>query len=229
MAPDLEYFLAGQHSRTIGHAAAGQFLFCLPLALALTWVVTRIIAEPLARHLPEGGPFHLRDYALLARKRMDLPFWLRAAASGLLGSFSHIAWDGFTHRSGFAVRNLELLQGRLVLGDLGISTWKALQHGGTLLGGLFVLWLLHQVGERRLLRRWYGEPADPAKQESWFWPALACGAVLSGLLALLLPGIPQPLTSVYDWAEVAFKTVSFSFLCLCAACWAARLRKKPES
>src|SRR5688572_1173917 len=100
MAPDIEYFLRPDDARLVGHTLLGQFYFCLPLTLLLVWVVRSIVAEPLSRHLPDGGGFHLRDLAALARPLSPLD-WLKAALSALVGSFSHLFIDGFSHYNGW--------------------------------------------------------------------------------------------------------------------------------
>ncbi|HEU4753123.1 MAG TPA: DUF4184 family protein [Armatimonadota bacterium] len=224
MAPDLEYFLRGEHSRTVGHTLSGQVTFCLPVALALVWIILRVVAGPLGRHLPDLPPFHLRDYQVLARKRLDLRSWLTAALSALLGSLSHIGWDGFTHHGGWAVRHLPALQARFALGELRAPVWLLLQHAGTLFGGLFTLWLLSRIGRERLLLRWSGaqESSVQGPCTPRFWPGVGTGAAAAVAAALLLTaitqGLPSPWYQPLRWGPVAFKAVTFTFAALCIAC-----------
>jgi len=103
MAPDFEYFLRGDPTSTLSHTLLGQVVFCLPLSLALVLVVERLLAPTVPQHLPDLGVLHVRDYGALAHKRRGLGGWLVVATSALIGSFSHIAWDGFTHGHGWAV------------------------------------------------------------------------------------------------------------------------------
>src|SRR5438067_1960438 len=105
MAPDFEFALNGRTGWGLGHSLTGQFLFCLPVTLLLTWLVTRLVARPLALHLPEGGAFHLRDFHVLSETSRRPRYWLKVAPSALLGSFSHIGWDSFTHSAGWSAQH----------------------------------------------------------------------------------------------------------------------------
>src|SRR4051812_8093084 len=103
MAPDLHYFLFQTLDPRPSHSVIGQFYYCLPLTLAIILLLNRVVAAPLAAHLPDGGSFHLRDLRALAAP-MSMQEWLRAADSALLGSFSHIFLDAFTHKRGAGMR-----------------------------------------------------------------------------------------------------------------------------
>lgn len=94
VAPDLEY-LALQRPRTAGfaHSFAGQFLFCLPVTVAVVFYVGRArLGEALAPRL--GLP-------MIARAATDVAGsqgLVKVVLSALAGSFSHIALDELTHR-----------------------------------------------------------------------------------------------------------------------------------
>src|SRR6185369_10364428 len=106
MSPDFEFFLTGRTAWTIGHTLIGQFVFCLPLTLLMVWLVSRVMVRPLSRFLPDGGAFHLHDYRVLAQTTTQPGYWLKAIPSALLGSFSHVIWDSFTHSNGWSVQRL---------------------------------------------------------------------------------------------------------------------------
>jgi hypothetical protein len=145
MAPDFEYFLRGEAWSSVSHTLLGQFVFCLPLTLAGVWLVHRVIARPLGERLPGLGPLQLRGYGALSSMRLDAAFWARAALSGLVGSLSHIAWDGFTHGDGWAVLHLPALAGDVS----GVPVYKVLQHGSTLVGAAVSLVFLSLIGRSR--------------------------------------------------------------------------------
>src|SRR5205814_3698742 len=96
MAPDLHYVLFQTLDPTPSHSLPGQLYYCLPLTLALVFAINRT-APVIAAHLPDAGPLHLRDMRALGAP-MNVRAWLIAAASALIGSFSHIALDAFTHK-----------------------------------------------------------------------------------------------------------------------------------
>ncbi len=145
MAPDFEYFLRGEAWSSLGHTLAGQLVFCLPLTLACVWLVHHVIARPLAERLPDLGLLHLRDYAALETARLDASFWARAALSAVLGSLSHVAWDGFTHGDGWAVLRIPALAEDVG----GVPLYKLLQQGSTLVGTALTLGLLALIGRSR--------------------------------------------------------------------------------
>ena len=65
LAPDLGYFLIGVSVTRDWHRPHGVLLYCLPVAMVLWLLLTRVLAAPLARQLPGLGPFRLRDFAYL--------------------------------------------------------------------------------------------------------------------------------------------------------------------
>jgi hypothetical protein len=248
MAPDLEYFVRLRPHRAISHTLAGQIVFCLPVTLALLWLVVGVIARPLALHLPDCGGFHLRDYRVVARKRFTASFWLIAALSALVGSFSHIAWDSLTHEHGWGVRHLPALRTEVPLLHHRVPLHRLLQHGSTVGGAVITLGLLHAIGRRRLVLQWAGCPSEtvepsptPASRRS-LWLAVAIGPFVGaaagltraldlsgGLAAVQVPhnGAEPALLAVL--ASVFFGAVTFTFLGICVGCLAANRRMKaPE-
>jgi len=231
MAPDLEYFVRGEHSRTFGHTMVGQFTFCLPLTLLLVWLITRVVAQPLALHMPDGGPFHLRDYRLLATGAWSPAAWLRAGLSALIGSFSHLLWDSFTHRSGWMAQRLPPLQGVLFhLGDTPVEAFRLLQHSSSILGGAVTLALLYRIGKRRLLFHWRREeprscssPAT-AKSSQVLWTCVSLGALVGLAAGVALHDPTRSWTDLEALGAVAFKAVTITFLGLCAGCALASRR-----
>ena len=147
MAPDVEYFLRGYPTSTIGHSWPGQLIFCLPVTLALYWVVTRVIAEPAAAHAPEGGDLHLPDYALIRQQPVSARHWLIVAVSGLLGSASHVLLDRFSDR-----------WGDMPYSALAASrTWIAVNVMLWIALAAITLLLMRYIGRHGLLRRWVAE------------------------------------------------------------------------
>ncbi len=179
MAPDFEYFLRGDSYGTVGHTLLGQLTFCLPLTIFAVFVV-RSLALTVGRELPDLGAFHLRDVAFLRSAPIRIVPLLLGA---ILGSLSHVAWDGFTHADGWAVERLPAL---------GWPVYKVLQHGSTLVGATITLVLLRAIGKRRLLVKWAGldpEALPVLPGPSWMRRAILGCSVLVGALAGALTGV----------------------------------------
>lgn len=170
MAPDFEYFVHLRTHRTIGHTVPGLFLQCLPAALVVLAAWHLVVKRPLAALLPP------RLAPLAAHAGEPFPFWPAPrlaciCVSVLLGSLTHLAWDSFTHSSGFVVRHVELLD--VYLGR-GAHVYDVLQY----LSGVAGMSLLVHWGRRQLPardRRAVGQPLAPPAVR---WAAFAViGAV----------------------------------------------------
>jgi uncharacterized protein DUF4184 len=152
MAPDVEYFVRGYPTSTIGHTWVGQLTFCLPVTMALFWVVTRLIAEPAAANAPEGGDLHLPDYALIRQQPVTARHWMIVAVSALVGSASHVlldripdGWGGMPYHALAASR-----------------AWVAVNVGLWILLAAITLIVMRHIGRHGLLWRWAAERSGDA-------------------------------------------------------------------
>ncbi|QSB14949.1 DUF4184 family protein [Natronosporangium hydrolyticum] len=174
-APDMYYALNGYVVVPPTHNLPGLFWFALPVTLLATFLIRRS-APTIAVHLPaRPGWLALRDYGVLGQVRHR---WYVTVYSALLGSASHVLWDGFTHHPqiahGFGVRWVPALTAEAWP---GVPWWLLAQHASTVLGAIAALGMAVYLGRRRLLRRWHGEP-PPAPYAPWaFWSA--AGAVVA--------------------------------------------------
>jgi hypothetical protein len=210
MAPDLGYFATGHTDFDFGHTLVGQLLFCLPVTLALVWLLRRVIARPLAANLPELGFFHLRDYGVLGDRTKPV-FSVKEVASALVGSLSHVALDAFTHDHGWVVERWPLLRAPVLeLGSASVPLYKLLQHGGTLVGGALALAMLAWAGKRRLVLAWNGrtEPVElPPAEPLRFWSAVALGFLVGAAWGAL--EVDGPVHSRLELAVRIFLRATF--------------------
>ncbi|MEU8075614.1 DUF4184 family protein [Catellatospora citrea] len=192
VAPDVAYLALDGDGRLFADTHAWQALlwWCLPVALAYTWVVRRTIAT-VAVHLPDGRRLTWRAYADLARHRHRWPI---TAGSCLLGAASHIAWDHLTHTDGwihtvFGVRWADVSP---------IPWWTVSDVASTVIGAAVVVVVAARAGRRN---GHAGVAAPAAADRGWgppearprvFWTA-AVVAGLAGLAAVpSLPGAELP-------------------------------------
>lgn len=169
MSPDFIYFLRLAPRGHYGHTLPGLLLFCLPAGFTVLWLFHRVIKPPLLSLLPfkmeNGGTFRILPLKNLAS----------LSAAILVGAFSHILWDGFTHENGQLAELMPLL--KMTVADFGfdrVPLARALHHFGSLIGGA---WLLV------LIRRWFKEASRRAGQAGkvpagagWVAAALVCGS-----------------------------------------------------
>lgn len=181
MAPDFPYFLSVSDAIRWGHSTRGVFLFCLPFGLLVLWLFHAGVKRPLLSLAPE----FMRQR--ISKESLEFRFGpgsrlLLILASLLLGTITHILWDGFTHDHGYFVKHWALLSVPVMTYRV-MPLWRALQGACSVLGvalvfGVAAWW-------------WYRKPtvAEPVASEMtpklrWFIVAVAGGlASLAGVAA----------------------------------------------
>jgi hypothetical protein len=141
MAPDFPYFIHLSTSHQYGHTLPGILLFCVPAGLVALWLFHTVLKLPLLSLLPASHQARLGPVANTFRFRPSRQFFLIVSAL-LLGAFTHVAWDSFTHAGGWAVQQIPVLRLPVIQTSRGaLSVFKILQHGSTLLGtALLAVW-----------------------------------------------------------------------------------------
>jgi hypothetical protein len=140
MAPDFEYFFKMSVDGVHGHTWLGLFYFDLPVTIGLSWLFHRYVKKNLITNLP--GFLQRR---LASTLFFDFGHGLRHRPaififSALLGSASHIVWDGFTHGNGYFATNMSFYEGSYVYFDgVNYPLWYALQHISTLTGMAIII------------------------------------------------------------------------------------------
>jgi hypothetical protein len=142
LAPDFHYFLSlgsDGHFRHFSHSKVGAFLFCLPVGMALLWVFQRLMKLPLISLAPDAHQQRLIRFAP-AFPWGPVKRFLLILCALLIGIFSHLAWDAFTHDGGFVVRNVPDLRAP-ALEEWGTHRplFNMLQHASSLLGMAFLM------------------------------------------------------------------------------------------
>lgn len=176
MAPDFEYLLRLAPRGSFGHTLVGLLVFCLPIGLSAYGVYGRLVRPALLGLLPAGLA------TALAPRRS---FGLGAVAVALLcGALSHVAWDGFTHEGGWAVKRWTVLRAPLLS---EVPLYKLLQHGSTVVGAAVVLawiatWLRRQPSSA--LRYPPGEATGSARIAIGLLAAAALAGVGNALRAV---------------------------------------------
>jgi hypothetical protein len=192
MAPDLVYVLDGTSWEIDAHSVTGQIIWCLPLTVVLTWLLKRYVTPVVGTWLSGRRSGLLRGLAALGRWDAR-PSWHNGVvlvSSALIGSFSHIAFDGFTHPDGWAMNRLPQFESRAVTlpaamsgRDMAMST--VLQILASVGGALVALWSLWRLARRLRV------PNAPAPHRTALvaWPAvvgLLLGAGMGVVVAVLL-------------------------------------------
>lgn len=143
LMPDFGYYIGNFALARLAHTLAGGLLVCLPTGLVLLFLLA-LLRDPLLfllprRHrdvvghvLPLGGVLTLRVLGILG-------------ISIVIGAWSHVAWDAFTHDGRWGQVQLPWLGDTAwTFGGVTIPFYAVLQHASTLFGAIVLV-----VGYRR--------------------------------------------------------------------------------
>lgn len=146
MAPDFEFFLRLTDSRLIAHTIPGLFVFCLPVGLIGLFLYHRFLKYPLIALLPHDHQVRLYPPA---QRFTFFPAgrFMKIVLALLLGTFSHMFWDAWTHYGGWFSGLFPMLDKDI--GSIGTRPQQLHDYLGyaSSLGGFIVLWVAY--------RRWY--------------------------------------------------------------------------
>jgi hypothetical protein len=139
IVPDLPYYLPGGIARDVPVTHAFVHSFTVDLVLGYALLASLVVLQR-----PLTALLSARARALCLRAL--LPFhhpieWAFAAPAILLGVWSHLLWDSFTHKDGWMVHRVEALSAPLVIGPYDGTVFHALQYLSSVLGlCVLVLW-----------------------------------------------------------------------------------------
>lgn len=134
LIPDFEYFLTMNMQSHFSHTFAGIVYFGLPLALLLSLIFHHIIRDTLIQNLPHLFRSRLKPFLGLNWFSYFKKNKTIMISSILIGALSHLFWDDFTHKNGFWVQHISILQNHLAIFGVPVFYYKILQHLSTLLG-----------------------------------------------------------------------------------------------
>lgn len=134
MAPDFPYFIHSSTVDTYGHTLSGVFLFCIPNGLAVLWFFHVVAKLPLLSLLPLSHQERLMP--LTAHFQVSSVRHLFLAIIALVvGAFTHIFWDSFTHYNGWGVHHFPVLWHPLIqVRERTFFAFDILQAAGGIMG-----------------------------------------------------------------------------------------------
>ena len=234
IAPDLGYFLLGGTASRDWHRPHGVLLYCLPVAFVIYLLVTRYLAAPVARHLPRGGAFRLGELAYLEAQPRTLRHFVMVAACIVAGAGTHLAWDLFTHDGSWMGDYIPWLAADvLTVRGHAVHGSNLLWVASTVLGGLFTLVVLREIGLRSLVRRWaearlpgsttrIDPDAEPAYSHAAFWMPVAIVTVVATAVAYVTRPAGFYWYEKATWVLVFLRGSAPGFLTLALSAWRER-------
>jgi hypothetical protein len=150
LVPDAAYYLPLlEHFRTHSHTLLGTFSSSLPLAIAV-WLVFYWLAPSAVFLLPSPHREAIEPH--LKPRLVSLAQALGVLLGLLIGAWSHVLWDSFTHARGWIVRNVPLLQ--MPLFGSTMPAYKALQLFFSVFGLLLLLYVYNKWMNASGYRLW---------------------------------------------------------------------------
>ncbi len=133
LVPDVPYFFPPRLARFFPetHSLYGSFSGCLPLGMALL-IMTLVLREPLTILL--GARVRWICMRSIERFNARPLRWPIAAFSILIGSWTHIAWDSFTHQTGWTTARVAALSAPVSIFGWDTETSHLLQYVSSVLG-----------------------------------------------------------------------------------------------
>jgi hypothetical protein len=148
LTPDFEYFIKMKLTGRYSHTLEGMFLMDLPMAFMLWLIFHQIIKRPLIKNLPQyfkGRLLDLKKFDFIACMKSNMHYVLVGL---LIGIFSHIVWDSFTHAKEVYVLQWDWLSQPLFTDYPGFPAFRMLQHVSTLIGSIVIVWYFHRLPQQ---------------------------------------------------------------------------------
>lgn len=209
MTPDLFGFLlpyGWTRSLPNSHSMLGTVLLDLPAGYALLLVLWPLEIPLTAPLWEPHRSFIRKGFADFFASR---GWWWISIPSLLIGSWTHIVWDSFTHNNRWMVRHVSFLRYELASGSAHpMEVYHVLQYLCSVLGLMAIgLWYVHSLrrsGLRGTGRKW----------RKYLLASLAMSSVLIG--ALVAAGYEREFDSIYIYrfGSVLAATAMMSFFAL---------------
>ncbi len=149
VSPDIPYYLPAALSQYIPqgtHTLRGTVMLDVPMGmmvLLMLWLMRVPLTAPLgarARTLCVGAMQRFGSRPL---------HWVRAPLSVLIGAWTHVLWDSFTHPNDWMVRRIALLRAPVTIGWYTGELCHVLQYLSSVFGlAVMTLWFLRLPAPR---------------------------------------------------------------------------------
>lgn len=135
------------------HTWPSAVLLGVPIGLALTVAIRRIVAPLAPTVLPDLGSFRLRSYGVLAHRR---PPWWMTIVGVFIGIVTHVVLDWFTHGERWLPQRLGYADTTVTWFGDTMTVPEALQIVGHVGLSITTVVLAWHLGRHRKLDEWYG-------------------------------------------------------------------------
>jgi hypothetical protein len=178
MTPDFGYYIHRFDVASFAHTVPGSFVVCLPSGIFLL-LIFYLVRKPVCFILPMPHRGALLPLCS-SIPRLGLQNLAMILLSLLLGAWSHILWDSFTHQTGWFVQRVSWLHEPVfTVGSTPFRGHYLLQQFSTIAGAAVLL-----VAYLTWIHRHQPTHPVPPAGERWRYLLLAVVIVVALLLAL---------------------------------------------
>lgn len=227
MIPDMEYFMAMESYQTIGHSLRGFLLQGLPLSIALAFTFHRVVKPVLPKFLPSvGGLDQFAKHMTSEEWRLNtLRAWMVFLVSLLIGYWTHMFMDAWTHSSGVFAEWFPFLHIKINNEPL----YQHMQIGLSLIGigvpGFMLIYRYIRWREQAGVARQPSLSASGTKMLLWL-AAFVFGFVL--FAGKMLSSVNRTYW-VSDLVVAPLSSALFGIFCACLIYQAAKKRKLAQA
>lgn len=182
LSPDFSYFVPDPYADIQSHTLRGVFTFCLPTSLLVWLFFVSVLERPTLAFLPDDWRRRIAPSARLSPRSL-----LLAAVAAIIGAFTHLIWDTFTHASTPVTNIFTPLRAPLFeAGGLTVRVYFALQVLSSVFGlAVLGIWA-RNIRKRPLLPDSHVVPAQfPQVSNFERWLAVMMIGAISCAVALL--------------------------------------------
>jgi hypothetical protein len=182
VAPDLPYYVPMRFNRLMldTHTLSGVFWLDVPIGMAVLlfgFVFRRpltALLTPRARALCLQSVQHFRDQPL---------HWVWAPFAIIVGAWTHLLWDSFTHDNGWVVKRVAALSAPISFGGYTGSMCHVMQYLSSI-AGLLILWIWFRRLPAPPVEATGLSPMSSSTRTAILLLVCACGAGLGGYRAM---------------------------------------------
>lgn len=147
IAPDFEYFIRMDDKKVYTHTWTGIFLYDIILALLLSFIFHLVVRNAFINNTPILLQKRLLTYTTFNWINFFKKKWLVVIFSIIIGSVSHLLWDGFTHQERLFVHWISFLREDISYAGKTIPVYSFLQLASSALGAMVVVYAVYQLPE----------------------------------------------------------------------------------
>jgi len=141
MGPDLGYFARFEIDSRLEHSWLYSGFVVVPFSILFSVLYHCLIKRNFVNNLPvyfKSRMIHWNDFNFI--EHIKNQYWTYVLCV-IIGIYTHLIWDSFTHFDGFFVVQFDVLQIQL----LGLPIFKWLQYGGSIVGMLILALYFHSL------------------------------------------------------------------------------------